>query len=659
MKKIFPLITLMLGLAASASSQTPVIAAIQPYGKVDKADLELKACDFEKDANAMILFDKGDVYFDQTFNIVETRHKRIKIFNDNGKKEANVRIEFYSANRLEYITNLQAETINLTDGKVEITKLDKKQLFTEVVDKWTSACVFTLPNVKPGSIIEYKYEWNTISYSNFPDWYYQADIPTKYSEFVAEIPDFLYFKTQSRIRDHFVKNVHTSEAKSIGIGQDAYNYTADKDDHVLANIPSLPEEEYMTSKTDNLQSVIYSLSSIRPVGQFATSAPDTWPKIGGSLSDNEDFGGQLKRKLANEEAITAKAKALKTDDEKIAYVFNEVKNTMKWDGTDYRYTNDGTVKAWDKKTGNSTEVNLILYHLLKQSGIKAYPMLVSTRSHGKVNPAYPLLYQFNRAVVYVPVDSTKHYIMDATNKYNIYNETPENLLNSTGFFLDKENKSYDMFFVKKEIPVRHMAMINAEITPDGKVQGKAQLSSYGQARVNTVRKYKTDGEQKYIDVLKDNNNQLKISSLKFDNMEVDSVPLIQNLDFKLDLAGSDGTYIYFNPNLFTGMHTNPFLSENRFSDIDFSYRNYYFTNGNYKLPAGYKTESLPKNMMITMPDQSISFRRLVVEQDGAIVVRYTIDYKKSIFFREDYPDLREFYKKMHEMLNEQIVLKKS
>src|SRR5476651_1705 len=68
----------------------------QAYGKVDMADMELKACDFEKDANAMVLFDKADSYFEDDYRITMARHKRIKIFNDNGKNEANIRIEYYS-----------------------------------------------------------------------------------------------------------------------------------------------------------------------------------------------------------------------------------------------------------------------------------------------------------------------------------------------------------------------------------------------------------------------------------------------------------------------------------------------------------------------------------------------------------------------------------
>jgi len=48
----------------------------------------------------------------------------------------------------------------------------------------------------------------------------------------------------------------------------------------------------------------------------------------------------------------------------------------------------------------------------------------------------------------------------------------------------------------------------------------------------------------------------------------------------------------------------------------------------------------------------------VAEQEGMIVVHYVIDFKKSYYTADQYKPLFEFYRKMHEMLNEQIVLKK-
>ena len=636
---IKPYSLLMVGMfALTVNAQTTApIPTLQPYGKIDKEDLELKSCDFEKDANAEVLFAKGTVYFDSDYNIIFERHVRIKIFNDNGKDEANIKLKFRAGDQSEYITNILAETVNQNNGALQITKVDKKQILTQKIDKRYSEIAFSFPDVKAGSIIEYKYTLTINNVVDFPDWYFQTDIPTRYSEFSTTIPSVLYYKNLVMVNQPWAKN--TSDVKA------------------LANIPSLNEEPYMSSILDNAERILYELKTVS-VPNFNQSFSDTWEKVGKDLAGADDFGGQFRRKLTGEDVIISKAKSLHSDAEKIAYVFNEVKSTMKWDEEDERYTNDGTAEAWNKKTGNSTEINLILYHLLQKSGLKVYPMLVSTKDNGKINPAYPNSYQFNRTVAYIPVDSTFNYILDATSKYNIYNETPRTLLNGFGFYVNKDDDKYDLVFLQKTTPVRAVTLITAEIKPDGKMTGTVQVNSFSYNRINDVREYKTDGEEKYIKALSNGDNNLKITSLKFENMDVDTLPLTQNIEFNLDLTGSDENYIYFKPNLFASDYNNSFLSENRFTDIDFGYQSNYSLNGIYKVPAGYKIDAMPKSVSMAMTDKSIVFKRVVAEQDGSVVVRYVLYFKKSIYFKEDYPEIHGFFKKMNEMMNEQIVLKK-
>src|ERR1700744_6271987 len=367
MNKFFTL--LLLG-ALSIAARAQTTPTTQPFGKVDQSDLEMKACDFEKDANAEVLFFKGNVYYGADLeSITEEVHKRIKIFNDNGKKEADIHIEYINDQRYQYITGIQAQTINLVDGKVEITKLDKKLIYTKAIDKWNSEITFTLPNVKPGCIIEYKYNFNVNSYAGLPFWFFQEHIPVRYSEFDTSIPDLFYFRPQPHIFQPYIKHTTSSEGRSYqdtyrdNEGQthtDSYPYSLENETRAVANIPSLPDEAYMSSFNDNVQGMRFQFVPMKPLGGFAKSHSDTWEKVAGILAEDEDFGAQLNRKLSNEETIINKAKTLKTDDEKIAYIFNEVKNSMKWNDLDYWFTIDGTYRAWENKTGNSTEINLIL-----------------------------------------------------------------------------------------------------------------------------------------------------------------------------------------------------------------------------------------------------------------------------------------------------------
>jgi hypothetical protein len=221
-----------------------------------------------------------------------------------------------------------------------------------------------------------------------------------------------------------------------------------------------------------------------------------------------------------------------------------------------------------------------------------------------------------------------------------------------------EEKKYDLVFMQKSAPVLQAVYITGEIMPDGKMNGSVEINSYSYHRINALERYKVDGDKKYMTYLRDKDNNLKITGLQVENTDADTLPLKQTVNFTLSPATPDENYIYFSPNLFTRLKNNPLLSERRLTDIDFAYRNNYLVTGTFKMPPRYKADVLPKNITMIMPDKSISFKRQVFEQDGSIAVKYVIDYKKSWYSREDYPEIHEFFKKMYEMLNEQIVLKK-
>lgn len=634
-------------------------SVIQSYGKVSQESFDLKECSFEPDANAMILFDKGDVYFDNNFDIVYERHKRIKIFNEKGKSEANFRIEYYSIRDYEKLLSVQAQTINLKDGKTIITKLANNQKFIEKIDKYRSAMVFTLPDVQAGSILELKYTLSTSSFGNFPSWYFQSSLPTGYSELTTSVPDMITYKPLMRVHQDLAKNTSSSSSGSFSSDGEVHSYTRNLKTIALKNVPSLPQEPFMTSDNDNLQSILHQLVQIRPIGGFTTTGNDTWEKIGEMLAQDEDFGSQFKKKLEGEQELIQKASAMSSNDAKIAYLFKEVKNRLKWNSSDRWYTNDGIAKAWEKRTGNSTELNLILYRLLNQSGVKeALPMVVSTRDNGKVFIAFPWIYQFNRAVVYVPIDSARYYILDATDRANQYNIVPHSLLNNFGLVVDKENKTSHTKFISTDIPSVENILISGEIKQEGHVTGNVRQFYTQYNRCDLIKRLADDGKEKTGEFLSDKNSGLKVEHIKLEEDESDSLFVTQGFDFDMEMAGSDGNYLYFNPNMFSSLKANPFLKESRTTIIDFGHNRQHFIQGSYSIPKDFQVDALPKSLSLVMPDKSITFKRVIGVQENKVISRFVIDFKKSIYFPEDYPELHEFFKQMYQMLNEQIVLKK-
>ncbi len=631
MNRVFAL--LLLGLYAFIANAQDPVNQDQVYGNVDVADLQMTSCDFEKDANAEVLFDKALIKFE--YGLSMERHIRIKIFNDAGKKSANVRLiyqtEFLG---LRGIGDLKAETINLEDNKPVFTPVEKPQIYIEKLNKNFSAFVFSFPNVKAGSIIEYKFK-------TYPqrEWLFQGRLPTRYSEVKVHLPNnnFLISPTV----ETFVRQPVVTDSLG-GKGRDHY--------WGMSNVHSLSEEPYMTAWQNNLQRVVFSFS-----GFISTS----WGDITNELIKDNGFGGKLDATLPGEDNILKKLEIYETEDEKIAYLFDTVKNRMRWNNNTFLISADGLQTAWKNKTGNSADINLILLHFLKVAGISATPMVVCTRDYGRLAPERPDPFSLNNTVVYIPIDTVNYYLMDASDRYSLYNVIPYNILNSFGLAIDLDTKKYKITQIINSAPIIQSTFINAEISANGKMNGTAEITSDSYNKIKTVKKYNAIGERNYIDSTFQDNNNIHIMSFKMENALVDSLPLTQKFSCTIDLPGSDNDYIYFNTNLFSLTGDNPFKKEQRFSDINLGYRDNYSINGVYKLPAGYQPVSLPKNTTIIMPDQSIVFKRTIAEEQGVISARYVINHKKTIYFMEDYKDLFGFYKKMYELLNEQIVLKKA
>jgi hypothetical protein len=638
------LIILLKGLLLSAQAQT------QPFGKVDMADLKMTSCDFEKDANAMVLFDNAVVETGFTSTTM-IRHRRIKILNDKGLDNANIDITYTSKPSIEEVSDVMAETINLNKNSIEYKPVDKSLIYNQNIDKNTKKVSFTFPGVKAGSVIEYSYKLKIDFAGGFPDWDFQEELPVRYSELKASIRDDYSYKLIKRVYSDF--STKSREVWMSGPTDSIGNiYT-----WAMKNVGSYKDEPYSTCKDDNIEGMQFLLTGIKlSLTSRLWEMERSWVQIRRSLINDEDFGGQLNKRVEVKDML-AEVNQLATGDEKIHAIFKYVQSSLKWNDKNRWYPIDGVKKVWANKTGNCTEINLILANFIKQAGFKCYLDITSTRDNGRPIEDKHEIDQFNKTVVIVPLNG-REYVLDASDKYGLYTDIPFDILNSEGLVVNPDSVKLFTSFVN-QAPAMKITAVNAQITPDGKLRGTAQVNNYDYHRTNSLNLYSTLGETKYTDHLRDDDNNLKIFSFKRENVETDTLPLTEDIDFLLDLTGSDDTYIYFNPNLFTSFRSNPFLTENRNAAIDFGCNNYYAINGRYKIPAGYKIDALPKSLSLLMPDKSISFKRVVAEQDGEILIHYVINYKQSIFLKEEYPAIHDFYKKMYEMLNEQIVLKKS
>jgi hypothetical protein len=199
--------------------------------------------------------------------------------------------------------------------------------------------------------------------------------------------------------------------------------------------------------------------------------------------------------------------------------------------------------------------------------------------------------------------------------------------------------------------------VQGEIDEAGVMKGNGLVNCYDYARTQRVKEWVEDKQKFKDDYFIKSYPALQIEDIIINNLEADSLPLEQKVKFSSQL-NSSGEYRYFSINLFSDLEKNPFIADKRASDVDFGVLQEYILFGNYTIPPGYVFEGVPENITMTTPGNDIVFNRVISVEANLLNVRMTVEFKSTFYTADAYPEFKEFYKKLFDKLNEQVVIKK-
>ena len=618
----------------------------QDFGTVTQDEVNYKICPFDKDADAVIFFDRGVSTHNEDKELINTRRIKFKILKENGVRKGNLSIVYYSRDEFEKIEDLEAYVYNQDGSGVgQKTMVDRKSIYYEKINDYVSEIKIALPQVKIGSIIEYRYTSVMKSYSGLRDWYFQTDLPTLLSQYDLTILPGASFAYKA--------------VKSHNLPIDFKHF---KDDgrmiFEMKNVGGLRGEPYMDARGDYLQRIVFQLSEYQTYYGTRKKYANSWAELGRELSLDEDFGRATEKNVRGSDELMNQVKTKETEYEKMITIFSFIQKNFSWNGIYSKYSMEGLKNVWDKRSGTSGEINLLLLNLLKESKLDAQALLVSERDHGKVDASYPFVDQFNKVVALVSINGAR-YILDATDQNTPPGMIPFELLNTNAFVVSKKSTGV-ITLTDNSRSWKNFTGINSEIDEDGNIEGAASVFSYDYSRLDRVTDYRKKSTKEFTDnYFLRNVSNVEIDSINLTNIETDSLPLEQKFHFKANMPAS-GEYRIVNMNLFLGMEKSPFVSDNRFSDINFGSRVLENVTQNMLIPATMKPDVLPKNINLIMPDNSITFSRLIMydSEKNQITCRVKYEVTRTVFVPEEYPAVKDFYKKMVELLNEPVVLKK-
>ncbi len=669
MKKITLLIVLFIAIITTVQAQK------KELGNVTIDELKEKMDPKDSSAVAAFLFNRGKTYFEykqnEGFSIVTEVEMKLKIYKKGGYEWANTVVPFYiGGNNRESVTFSKAITYNLVNGQIEKTKAKSENEFSEQKNKYWGLRKMTMPNVKVGSIIELKYTIYSPFISNFPEWKFQKTIPVNFSEYTTDIPEYFFYNVHRKgaiypleTQDKLSKTIRLDE-KYLTHGQvengyqhdvENINYTDNRTVYKLENLPAIKEESFVNNMDNYTPTVILEHSGTQMPQKAFVGFSSTWEDVTKNIYENDDFGPQLDKNNYYEEDLKTLLQGLTTNEEKIETIFKFVQSRMAWNKY-YSYACDeGVKKAYQDKTGNTGDINLMLVSMLRYANLDANPILISTRANGIA--LYPSRSAFNMVIAAVMVDD-KMVLLDATSKNALPDILPLRDLNWYGRIIRKDGTS-DMVNLMPETISQDVVNVLATLDATGKVTGKVREQYLDYSALRFRENYAGLPNDAIVEKIEKNHRGLEVEDY---NLTIDSnleESVIEKYSFKnTNSTEIIGNKLYVSPLLHLENTENPFKQETREFPIDFSFPNKAKYVISISLPDGYQVESMPEPISIVMDKGygNFSFTTSIVNEQVQIVVVLSVN--TSIIPAEDYGTLKEFFKVVTQKESEKIVLKK-
>ena len=685
-KKVLLLIQCSVGVLAvldaaiGQAQQAPAKVVEIKFGKPEPADFEAKNFLGDSAAAAVVLYDFGNTRFQYNngFQLETERVTRIKILKKSGYDVATVEVPLYHRDHdEEKISNLRGFTYNEVGGKVEKIKLDVGKAFTEERNKNVRVRKFTLPNVREGAVIEYAYTVTSDFWQNFQDWTFQREIPTRWSEYRATIPEYFDYKMlmqgyeplalqeqESTITQYTIRTeggfVGGNLASSGRVAASAEAITAKVTNYhwAMQNVPALRDEPFMTTARDYVARIDFELAGTQVPTEGYHNVAGTWSKINTDLLRADEFGGQLGRAGFLAAAIKPLVAQYPDPAARAAAVRELVLKAMKHDGTS-RYMASGPLKrSYELHRGTSADINLLLIAALRQAELPAQPVLLSTRAHGRVNQSFPLLEQFNYVIGLLPLADDKELLLDATEPLLPCGVLPQHCLNQVGRLVVDQADGRWVNLVPNQ---RHNHYQDIKLTVDaqGNLSGQVHEEHSGYSAAAAREKLQELGEKKYVTELASQHPSWEVPTYKFAEVSEVSKPLSLNYEVRQP-ASTSGTAqeLYMTPLVSFGEKSNPFHHEQRTYPVDFGAPVQDVIMLTLTLPPGYKAE-LPKQAVIDLPNQGGRFLYSATSPTpNTVQLISRLSLNKPVYGAEEYSTLREFYRLALAKQAEALVLKK-
>lgn len=588
-------------------------------------ELRMKVYPKDTSAIAVVLSEKGEAYVDGYNGTKLIVSRRIKILKKKGIDEFGQFVRYIFAGKISKITGT---TYNLEDGVIVPSEIDTDLVYKGHHTKSVNDLHVAFSKVKVGSVIEYNYTVR-FDYITFPSWFFQTTIPVIFSEYT------LYNPLRSRFKFEIDGDQPLAIQETL-IEDKKFRW-------VMTNIPAFHVEPLMPYRR--------KISSIYFAPDY-NQTPASWEKVRELFLHHVDFTGIIAFKEKKLNTVADSIVAIYSNPiEVISAISNYVKSKVTWNG----HMDCLAGKPLDilkKKQGSSGDIILLMLSLLFKANLNVSTILLSTREHGEIDQNKPSPNRFNYVIGLVSLGD-KFLLVDATDKLLPYNEIPQYCANVMGFLITPEGFEWVAVTVNQKSKTSTTLTLNP--SPTGDLKAEVTISKYGFTAHKARSIASIDGEKELFNEFSQG-NRWSIGLQEFRNENEIEKPTIEKYEVETDegILISD-TKIYIDPFIFN-KRENPFKEEKRKYPIDFEVKYEDIVLCTVIIPKGYKVETLPANLAITLPQNDVKFSISYTQSKDSVMVARIMQINKTVFSPDEYVALREFFNRMVDKDREPLVL---
>jgi hypothetical protein len=631
-------------IALLAAVTAPMPARADEWPPVSPEELKMTSEPLAPGAPAIIL-DRQVDRDDSGPGTSETRYYRIKIFTEEGREQANVEVPFYK--QVASVQGIKGRTIH-PDGSISTFS---GQPYEKTVVKARGvkylAKVFTLPDVRAGDVIEYRYTLYLEQYGLFNSrWDVSEGLFTKHARF--------------NLRPY--PQPYRCMWQGLPPGTPPPHPDRTGEHMEVQNVPALQEEEYMPPKDELGAGVdfIYSDNTDKDFDKF-------WKQEGKRLFSEAD--AFVNKRKAMEEVVGGIVSPGDTPEAKLRKIYARVQTlrnlsyekekTTQEERREKLKSEENVESVWKHGYGDGPGLTWLFLGLARGVGFQAWPVMVSDRYEHFFHPKMLNARELDASVVLVRLNGQDLYF-DPGSKFTPYGLLPWDEAGVPGLRLDKDGGDW----IKTPIPSSDASAVerkaDLKLDETGTLAGKLTVTYTGLEA--SWRRY----EERFEDAtqrkkfLEDEVKgwvpaTIEIELLNQPEWEGSAQPLEAEFHLKVPGWVSGARRRALLPvGLFSGSEKRTFEHATRLYDIYFPFPFGTKDNISVELPSGWRVGTLPKGQNIDAP-----FCKYETEAESSNeIVRLSRAYAVHGYYADKkfYDALRGFYQSVRLGDEQQIIL---